>query len=506
MSRVYTTSNGRPVTFATASQTVGHRGPILLQDFHLIDLLAHFDRERIPERVVHAKGAGAFGDFVVTHDITDLTDADIFSEIGKKTKVAVRFSTVGGEKGSSDAARDPHGFSIKFYTEEGNWDMVGNNTPIFFIRDGVKFPTFIHTQKRNPQTNLKDATAFWDFLSSNQESIHEIIHLFSDRGTPLSYRHMNTYSGHTFKFTKRDGSFRYVKIHVLTNQGNKTLNNEESEHLASSNPDWHTQDLFNAIDQGDYPSWDIQVQVLEPEQAEKFRWNIFDITKIWPHSEVPLRPVGRMTLNRNPQNYFAEIEQIAVSPAHLVPGIEPTADPMLQARLFSYSDTQRHRLGVNYQQLPVNAPLHAYAPFQRDGPAAMNGNYGADPSYPSPLSPNEYKPVDVGVAHETWVGRATYDLQEVTDEDFVQAKWLWDVLGRTPGQQENLVHNVVVHLFAAVPEVRERTYGMFSRVDRTLGQRIKAATEEQVLKVKRNGQKDDVLAELTKRLGSRPSL
>jgi catalase len=213
--RVYTTSNGRPITYATASQRVGQNGPILLQDFHLIDLIAHFDRERIPERVVHAKGAGAYGEFEVTHDITDITSADIFSKIGKKTKVATRFSTVGGEKGSADSARDPRGFSIKFYTEEGNWDMVGNNTPVFFIRDGVKFPTFIHTQKRNPQTNLKDATAFWDFLSSNQESIHEVMHLFSDRGTPLSYRHMDTYSGHTFKFTKQDGTFKYVKFHLM---------------------------------------------------------------------------------------------------------------------------------------------------------------------------------------------------------------------------------------------------------------------------------------------------
>jgi len=233
MAQVYTTSNGRPITWATASQTIGKRGPILLQDVHLIDLLAHFDRERIPERVVHAKGAGAFGEFEVTHDITDIvsleqlkacrretdmlkTDADLFSHIGQKTKIAIRFSTVGGEKGSADTARDPRGFAIKFYTKEGNWDMVGNNTPIFFIRDGVKFPTFIHTQKRNPQTNLKDATAFWDFLTSNQECIHELMHLFSDRGTPYSFRHMNSYSGHTFKFTKRDGSFKYVKIHVLT--------------------------------------------------------------------------------------------------------------------------------------------------------------------------------------------------------------------------------------------------------------------------------------------------
>ncbi|KAI8633305.1 catalase Cat [Xylariaceae sp. FL1651] len=499
MSRVYTTSNGRPITYATASQTVGKRGPTLLQDFHLIDLLAHFDRERIPERVVHAKGAGAFGEFIVTHDITDLTDADLFSEVGKKTNVAVRFSTVGGEKGSSDAARDPHGFSIKFYTEEGNWDMVGNNTPIFFINDGVKFPGLVHAVKRNPQTNLHDATAFWDFLSSNQECAHEIMHLFSDRGTPLSYRHMDTFSGHTFKFTKQDGSFRYVKIHVLTNQGNKTLTNEESQHLAGANPDWHTQDLFSAIERGEYPSWDVKVQVLTPEQAESFRWNIFDVTKIWPHKEVPLRDIGKLTLCRNPQNYFAEVEQIAFAPAHLVPGIEPTADPMLQARLFSYPDTHRHRLGVNYQQLPVNRPLHAYAPFQRDGPAIVDGNYGSDLNYPSPLRPNVYEAVDVNIGHEEWVGKATYNLQEITDEDFVQAKWLWDVLGKTEGQQAHFVHNIAVHLWAAIPEVRNRTYGMFARVDTELSKQIEKATEEQVATV----EKDKVVAALTARLESK---
>ncbi|ETI23416.1 hypothetical protein G647_05218 [Cladophialophora carrionii CBS 160.54] len=478
---VYTTSNGRPVTFATASQTVGPHGPILLQDFHLIDLLAHFDRERIPERVVHAKGAGAFGEFVVTHDITDLTSADLFSHIGKKTNVAVRISTVGGEKGSADSARDPRGFSIKFYTEEGNWDMVGNHTPIFFIRDGVKFPTFIHTQKRNPRNNLKDATMFWDFLSSNQESVHQVIQLFSDRGTPRTFRHCDTFSGHTFKFTKTDGTFKYVKFHVKSDQGHADMTNEEAVALTASNPDYATEDLFNAIERGEFPSWTLYVQVLDPKDAEKFRWNILDITKVWPHSEIPLRPVGKMTLNRNPENYFAEVEQLAFSPGHLVPGIEPSADPMLQARLFSYSDTHRHRLGVNYQQIPVNRPLHAYAPFQRDGAMSVAyQNYGAHPNYPSPLKPNTYLPVDqpIDAAHETWIGQAVHNLQPVTDEDFVQPNMLWEVLGKTEGQQEHLVHNISVHLFAAVKEVRERTYGMFDRVNKDLGARVRSETEK----------------------------
>ena len=247
--------------------------------------------------------------------------------------------------------------------------------------------------------------------------------------------------------------------------------------MASVNPDWNTQDLFKAIERGEYPTWDLKVQVLDPKDAEKFRWNIFDITKIWPHDEVPLRPVGRLILNRNPQNYFAEIEQLAVAPSHLVPGIEPSADPMLQARLFSYNDSQRHRLGANFNQLPVNSPLHPYAPFQRDGPATINGNYGSDPNYPSPLKPNVYKPVDIQVSHEEWIGNATYNLQEVTDEDFVQATGLWKVLGRTPGQQDNFVHNVAVHVCNAVEEVRERTYDMFSRVDKDLGRRIREDVE-----------------------------
>jgi catalase len=475
---IYTTSNGRPISYATASQTLGPRGPVLLQDFHLIDLLAHFDRERIPERVVHAKGAGAFGEFVVTHDITDITSADLFSEVGKKTKVGVRFSTVGGEKGSADVARDPRGFAIKFYTEEGNWDMVGNNTPIFFIRDGVKFPTFIHSQKRNPQTNLKDANMFWDFLSSNQESIHQVMYLFSDRGTPKNFRSASTYSGHTFKFTKQDGSFNYVKLHFISNQGSGTLNGSEAE-ATGANPDHATEDLFHAIDSGNFPSWTLKIQVLSPEQAEQFRWNIFDVTKIWPHSEVPFREVGVMTLNRNPTNYFAEIEQIAFAPAHLVPGIEPTADPMLQARLFSYADSQRHRLGVNYQQIPVNAPLHPYSPFQRDGFMAIN-NYGAAPNYPAPMKPNTYQSSDINVEHETWVGKATYNMQEVTDEDYVQATWFWErVLGKQDGQQQNLVNNVVSHLSNADDgAIRERTFQMFARVDKDLGRRIKDGVEE----------------------------
>jgi catalase len=309
-----------------------------------------------------------------------------------------------------------------------------------------------------------------------------VIQLFSDRGTPASYRNCDTFSGHTFKFTKNDGTFSYVKFHMKTDQGHNDMTNEQAAALASTNPDHATEDLFNAIERKDFPTWTLYIQVMTTEQAEKFRWNILDVTKVWPHGEVPLRPVGKMTLNRNPENYFAEIEQVAFSPAHLVPGIEPSADPMLQARLFSYADSQRHRLGVNYQQIPVNRPLHAYAPFQRDGFMAVTGNAGSVPNYPSPLKPNTYLPVDkaIDAAHENWVGQAVHNLQPVTDEDYVQANMLWEVLGKTKDQQEHLVHNISVHLFAAIKEVRERTYGMFSKVNETLGQRVRDETEKVV--------------------------
>ena len=359
---------------------------------------------------------------MVTHDVSHLTSIDMLSKVGKKTPVVTRFSTVGGEKGSPDTARDPRGFSVKFYTDEGNWDWVYNNTPVFFIRDPTLFPVFIHTQKRNPQTNLKDATMFWDYLSTHQESIHQVMTLFSDRGTPYSYRHMNGYSGHTHKWTKPDGTFNYVQIHLKTDQGIKNFTNEEAGKMASANPDWNTQDLFEAIQKGDYPSWTVYVQVLSPEQAEKFRWNIFDLTKVWPQKEVPLQPFGKLTLNKNVENYFAEIEQVAFSPSHLVPGVEPSADPVLQSRLFSYPDTHRHRLGTNYQQIPVNAPLRAFNPYQRDGAMAVNGNYGANPGYPSSYRALTYKPVKVTMTTRSGLVQPSPTLFEVTSEDYVQAK------------------------------------------------------------------------------------
>ncbi|VDB95626.1 unnamed protein product [Peniophora sp. CBMAI 1063] len=463
----YTTSNGAPVREPYAAQRVGFNGPLLLQDFHHIDLLAHFDRERIPERVVHAKGAGAHGYFEVTHDISDLTCAKLFSKVGTKARTTVRFSTVGGESGSADTARDPRGFAIKIRTEEGNLDWVFNNTPVFFIRDPAKFPHFIHTQKRDPQTHLKDADMFWDYLSQNPESVHQVMILFSDRGTPDGYHQMHGYSGHTFKFVNEQGDWNYVQVHVRADGGFKTLDNEQAGELAGSNPDHGTQKLFEAIESGNPPSWTVYVQTMTPQQAEQFRYNVLDLTKVWPHSEFPLRPVGKLVLNENVQNYFAEIEQVAFSPSHLVPGIEPSADPVLQSRLFSYPDTHRHRLGPNYQQLPVNAPIVPIANFQRDGFMAFN-NQGPRPNYQSSIAPLSYKGKtydDKEIKHETFVGLARAELSTITELDFEQPRALYHkAMDQTA--REHLVHNLAVHMKAIRdPKVTARQLSVFAAVD-----------------------------------------
>ncbi|KAG0232411.1 hypothetical protein BGW42_008202 [Actinomortierella wolfii] len=484
-SRVLTTSNGNPVDDNQNSLTAGEFGPVLLQDFHLIDKLAHFDRERIPERVVHAKGAGAHGYFEVTNDVTHLTSAHFLQEIGRQTPIFARFSTVGGEKGSSDSARDPRGFAVKFYTEEGNWDMVGNNTPVFFIRDPLKFPDFIHTQKRNPRTNLKDKDMFWDFLSLSPESLHQVAILFSNRGTPYSYRHMNGYSSHTLKLVNKDGVAHYVKWHFKTDQGIKNHTDAEAGKLDGENPDSATEDLFNAIEAGDFPSWTVYIQVMSEEEASKYRWNIFDITKVWPHADYPLQQVGKMVLNKNPDNYFAEVEQAAFSPSHMVPGIDVSNDKMLQGRLFSYPDTHRHRLGANYLQLPINQPYRArVAHMQRDGPQTYSSNFGGRPHWEpqshDPEGPEQqlhdvrFKTSKVQLNGVT--GRYGY---RVTDDDFVQPGNLYRLLKGK--EQDDLVHNIVVHLgLVKNPEIIKRQIALFSRADPEWGRRV----EEGIAKLK----------------------
>ncbi|KAF9976754.1 hypothetical protein BGZ73_007889 [Actinomortierella ambigua] len=487
-SHVLTTGNGNPVDDNQNSLTAGEFGPILLQDFHLIDKLAHFDRERIPERVVHAKGAGAHGYFEVTSDIKHLTSAHFLQEIGRKTPVFVRFSTVGGEKGSSDTARDPRGFAVKFYTEEGNWDMVGNNTPVFFVRDPLKFPDFIHTQKRHPRTNIKDKDMFWDFISLSPESLHQVTTLFSNRGTPRGYRHMHGFSSHTLKLVNKDGVAHYVKWHFKTNQGIQNYTDAEASKLDAENPDSATEDLFRAIEAGDFPSWTVSIQVMTEAEAANYRWNIFDITKVWPHSDYPLREVGKMVLNRNPDNYFAEVEQAAFSPSHLVPGIDITNDKMLQGRLFSYPDTHRHRLGANYLQLPINQPYRArVAHMQRDGPQTYSANFGGRPHWePQSLDPEgpreQLHDIRAKMSSVQLNGRTGRYPYGVTDDDFVQPGNLYRLMKGK--EQDDLVSNLVNHLgHVKNPEIIKRQIAHFTRADPEWGRRV----EEGIAKLKKGG-------------------
>ena len=454
--------------------TAGSEGPALMQDTHLLDKLAHFDRERIPERVVHAKGAGAYGYFEVTADVSEYTKAAFLAEVGKRTDLFVRFSTVGGEKGSADSDRDPRGFAVKFYTEEGNYEMVGNNTPVFFIRDPLKFPDFIHTQKRNPGTNLKDPDMFWDFLSLTPESLHQVLILFSDRGTPNGYRHMNGYTSHTYLWYT-DTSRYWIKLHFKTDQGNETLTASEAGALASSDPDHATRDLSAAIAGGDYPSWTVNVQIMNEADAADYRFDPFDITKAWPHSDYPLIPFGRMVLNRNPENYFAEVEQAAFSPGSFVPGIAASPDKMLQGRLFSYPDTHRHRLGTNYGLIPVNQAKgttpHTY---ERDGSMRTDGNQGGGPNY----YPNSFDgPAPDGSVAEPRLpiagatGRFEYSHP---NDDYEQPRSLFaDVMGDT--DRDHLISNLAGHLGGALQRIQLRQAALFYRVHPDLGTGVAVA-------------------------------
>jgi catalase len=376
-----TTDAGRPVGDNQNSLTAGPRGPVVFEDFLLFEKMAHFNRERIPERVVHAKGSGAYGHFVCTNPLTQYTTAKLFSSPGKKTPTFLRFSTVGGEKGSADTERDPRGFALKFYTEEGNWDLVGNNTPVFFIRDPLKFGDFIHTQKRDPQTNLKSPTMMWDFWSLSPESLHQVTILFSDRGTPNGYRHMDGFSSHTFSLVNAKNELFYVKWHFKTKQGIKNFTREGADGMRGQDPDYAQRDLFEAIKNGDYPKWRVCVQIMLEKDAETYHINPFDLTKVWPHGDYPLIEVGELVLDRNPENYFAEVEQAAFDPKNVVPGMGYSPDKMLQARLISYPDAHRYRLGVNYDSLPVNKPQCPFHTYNRDGAMRFDGNSGASVNY-----------------------------------------------------------------------------------------------------------------------------
>ncbi len=383
---ILTTTAGAPVSDNQNSETAGPRGPLLMQDYRLLEKLAHQNRERIPERTVHAKGWGAHGTLTITHDISKYSRAKLFSSIGKKTDMLARFSTVAGEAGAADAERDVRGFSLKFYTEEGNWDLVGNNTPVFFVRDAYKFPDFIHTQKRHPRTNLRSPTAMWDFWSLSPESLHQVTILMSDRGLPTDVRHINGYGSHTFSFLNAANERFWVKFHFKTLQGHKHWTNAESVNVVGKSRETTQEDLFSAIEKGDFPKWKMQVQIMPEADTDKHWYNPFDLTKVWPHGDYPLIDVGVFELNRNAGNYFAEIEQAAFSPSNIVPGIGFSPDKMLQARIFSYADAHRYRLGTNYEALPVNAPKCPVHNYHKDGPMRFVSNNAPVDAYYEPNS------------------------------------------------------------------------------------------------------------------------
>ncbi|WP_421378662.1 catalase KatA [Bacillus salacetis] len=465
-----TTSWGAPVGDNQNSMTAGSRGPTLIQDVHLLEKLAHFNRERVPERVVHAKGTGAHGYFEVTNDLSKYTKADFLSEAGKRTPMFIRFSTVAGENGSADTVRDPRGFAVKFYTEEGNYDLVGNNTPIFFIRDAIKFPDFIHTQKRHPQTHLKNPNAVWDFWSLSPESLHQVTYLMGDRGIPATLRHMNGYGSHTFKWVNKDGDGVWVKYHFKSEQGVKNITNEVAAKIAGVNPDYHTEDLFNSIENGDFPAWKLYVQIMPLEDADTYRFDPFDVTKVWSHKDYPLVEVGRMVLNRNPENYFAEVEQATFSPGTLVPGIEVSPDKMLQGRIFAYSDAHRYRVGANHNALPINRPKNEVNNYQRDGQMRFDSNGGSSAYYEpnsaggpteSPADQQSAFPVS-GVAESV-----AYD----HNDHYTQAGDLFRLMDKD--EQDRLIETIVGAMSPVESEeIKLRQIGHFYKADPEYGRKV----------------------------------
>jgi catalase len=467
-----TTNAGAPAPSNDHSQSAGVRGPLLLQDHVLIEKLAAFNRERIPERVVHAKGAGAHGYFEVTHDHTAHTRAKFLNAIGKRTPLFARFSTVGGEKGSADSERDPRGFAIKFYTEEGNYDLVGNNTPVFFIRDPFKFPDLIHSHKRHPQSGLKDPVAFWDFFSHMPESLHQATILFSDRGTPASFRHMHGFGSHTFQWVNDKGEGVWVKYHFRTAEGVRNLLAEEATRLAGEDPDHATRDLFEHLAAGRTAVWNVFVQIMPLNDADTYRYDPFDVTRVWRYKDYPLLPLGRMVLDRNPDNFFAETEQVAFSPSNFVPGIEASPDKLLQGRLFAYPDTHRYRLGANFAQIPVNAPKCPFANYQRDGAMRVNANGGAKPvyepnSFHGPVADPSAMERPLPLTGET--GRTAYPTGGKAD-DFEQPGLLFRVL--TAEEQQRLIGNIAGHMKPVPRDIQLRQLGYFLRADAAYGRGV----------------------------------
>lgn len=469
-----TTVAGAPVADNQNVMTAGPRGPQLLQDVWFLEKLAHFDREVIPERRMHAKGSGAFGTFTVTHDITKYTKAKIFSQVGKKTDLFVRFSTVAGERGAADAERDIRGFAIKFYTEEGNWDLVGNNTPVFFLRDPLKFPDLNHAIKRDPKTNMRSARNNWDFWSSLPEALHQVTITMSERGIPLSYRHMNGYGSHTFSLINEKGERFWVKFHLKTQQGIKCLTDAQAEAIVGKCRESHQRDLFESIEKGDFPKWDMKIQVVPEAEAANFPFNPFDLTKVWPHKEYPLIDVGVLELNKNPENYFADVEQAAFNPANIVPGIGFSPDKMLQGRLFSYGDAQRYRLGVNHHSIPVNKPRCPMNSYHRDGQMRVDGNAGATLGY-EPNSYGEWQeqpefrepPLKLEGAADNW------NFREDDNDYYTQPGNLFRLMNEA--QKEALFGNTARAMGDAPKEIKIRHIGNCYKADPAYGEGVAKA-------------------------------
>jgi catalase len=469
-----TTSAGAPISDNQNSLSAGARGPLLLQDWQLIEKLAHQNRERIPERVVHAKGWGAYGTLTLTNDITKYSRAKVFEKVGKKTDLIMRFSTVAGELGAADAERDVRGFALKFYTEEGNWDLVGNNTPVFFIRDPLKFPDFIHTQKRHPKTYLRSNTAAWDFWSLSPESLHQITILMSDRGLPQSVRHLNGYGSHTFSLWNAQGERFWVKFHFKTMQGHRHWTNDEAAQVVGRTRESTQEDLFYSIEHGAFPKWRMMVQVMPERDAEKTPYNPFDLTKVWPHKDYPLIEVGIVELNRNPENYFAEIEQLALSPSNVVPGIGFSPDKMLQARIFSYADAHRYRLGTHYEALPVNAPRCPVHHYHKDGAMRFTPNnphpdaYYEPNSFDGPVQKAEYREPPLRIS-----GAADRHDHRAGNDDYTQPRALFRLMSAE--QQQRLCNNIAAAMQGVPREIIERQLGHFDKVDLAYGTGVRKA-------------------------------
>ena len=472
-STLLTTAAGAPGADNQNVMTAGRRGPTLLQDVWLMEKLAHFDREVIPERRMHAKGSGAYGIFTVTHDISRYTRAKIFSQVGKKTELFARFTTVAGERGAADAERDIRGFAVKFYTEEGNWDMVGNNTPVFFLRDPLKFPDLNHAVKRDPRTNLRSAKNNWDFWTSLPEALHQVTIVMSERGIPATYRHMHGFGSHTFGFINAANERYWVKFHFKSRQGIRNLTDAEAEALIGKDRESHQRDLYESVERDDFPRWTLKVQVMPEKDASKLPYNPFDLTKIWPHRDYPLIEVGVMELNRNPENFFAEVEQSAFNPANVVPGIGFSPDKMLQARLFSYGDAQRYRLGVNHLQIPVNAPRCPAASYHRDGAMRVDGNFGSRIGY----EPNSYgqwreqkdyrePPLSLEGAADHWNHREDADY-------YSQPAALFRLM--TPGQRQVLFENTARAMGDAPREIKLRHIRNCFKADSAYGTGVAGA-------------------------------